>query len=146
MCETKPGAIRALEDQEAAADSIRADNKSLLAAFGRWLEQGGLKEKTIRKHLENTDFYINHFLLYDDLNSAAGGAVAVGWFFDWFFPRKAIWSSPAAVKENVASLKKFYKFMVQSGQTDESDYRFLLLSVKEDMPQWLAHYEDDYGW
>mgnify|MGYP001051781747 CR=1 FL=1 len=135
-----------IDDLDSAANRIREENTRILADFERWLAESGLKDKTIRKHVGNVEFYVNHYLLYDCLDRAGAGAVGINGFFSWFFPRKAMWSSPAAVKENVASLKKFYKFMVESGQTDESDYLFLLQSVKEDMQQWLAHYEDIYGW
>lgn len=146
MVVTKPPVPRDIETFETAADEVRAENRDLLAGFERWLADSGLKEKTIRKHLGNVEFYLDHYLLYYGLTPAAEGATAIDGFFTWFFPRKAVWSSQAAVKENVASLKKFYMFIFEAGLTQGADYFFLRQSLKEDMPAWLAQYEDDDVW
>ena len=38
-------------DYDQQADKIRAENAVLLKGFRTWLEELGLKEKTVRKHL-----------------------------------------------------------------------------------------------
>ncbi len=68
------------------------------------------------------------------------------WIFNWFFPRKAMWSSTASAKETVASLKKFYKYLAEKNIVEISDYKFLLALIKQDMPEWLEHYKDEYEW
>jgi site-specific recombinase XerD len=133
-------------DFELQANGVREENAVILEAFEKALKMSGLKEKSIRKHLSNIDFYINHYLLYDGLNRAKDGVVSICGFFDWFFPRKAMWSSPSAVKENIASLKKFYHFMMQVELIDDVDYQFLLAVVKEEKDGWLARYEHEYDW
>ena len=47
------------EDFERVSEEIRAENKLILDGFEKWLLASGLKEKTIRKHVQNVDFYIN---------------------------------------------------------------------------------------
>lgn len=131
-------------DFELQARAIREENAVILEAFEKGLKLSGLKEKSIRKHLSNIDFYINHYLPYDGLNRAKDGVVSIHGFFDWFFPRKAMWSSPSAVKESIASLKKFYHFMVQVELINDADYQFLLAVVKEEKDRWLAHYGQEY--
>jgi site-specific recombinase XerD len=136
------------DEFELQAGMIREENAILLDGFRRLLEADGLKAKTIRRHTENIDFYINAYLLYDGLNHAVDGIDAMHGFFDWFFPRKAMWSGAAAVRENVASLKKFYKFMAEAGLVTAADYVQLLHEVKEGLPEWMAHYknEGEDGW
>lgn len=132
------------EDYEKEAEEIRAENKALLHGFGEWLSASGLKAKTVRKHIQNADFYINDYLLYDDCSHAKDGVSSLNGFFNWFFPRKAMWSSKASTKETMASLKKFYKYLAEQGIVEPVDYQFLLSMVKEEMPEWLGHYGDEY--
>jgi hypothetical protein len=129
------------DDFEQQAGKIREHNATLLDRFMRSLESSGLKEKTICKHVDNIDFFLNHYLLYDGLNRAEEGIFQINGFFDWFFPRKAMWSSAAATREYVASLKKFYKFMALAGLVEPVDYVLFLQAIKEALPGWLEHYE-----
>ena len=135
------------EDFEKESEVIREENRILLEEFEEWLRQSGLKDKTIRKHVQNVDFYINDYLLYDSCTPAKEGVSAVNGFFNWFFPRKAMWSSRASTKETAASLKKFYKFLAEMGVMPPADYLFLLAEVKSGMPpEWLENYENEYEW
>jgi len=134
------------EEYEIEAEKIREENKKLLVAFSSWLSENGLKEKTIKKHSQNIDFYINEFLLYDGYRRAIDGISSVSSFFDWFFPKKVMWSSIAATKENVSSLKKFYKFLVEQKLLDIADYHSLLSTIKEEMSDWQSHYSEEYEW
>jgi len=49
-------------DYDRQADEMRAENVVLLEGFETWLEDSGLKEKTVRKHLGNVSFYIDDYL------------------------------------------------------------------------------------
>ena len=132
------------EDYEKAAEITRSDNKILLEEFVKYLEAGGLKQKTVAKHVGNVDFYINVYLLYDDITEARDGVPSISGFFNWFLPKKAMWSSPSSVKENVTSLKKFYKYLSEKGRIDVSEYQFLLGTVKEEKAEWLEHYHEEW--
>ena len=134
------------EDFEKESKAIREENRILLEGFEEWLRQCGLKDKSIRKHVQNADFYINDYLLYDSCTPAKEGISAINGFFNWFFPRKAMWSSRASTKETAASLKKFYKFLAEMGVMPPADYLFLLAEVKSEMPEWLENYENEYEW
>ncbi len=80
----------------------------------------------------------NEFLLYDDAIEAANGAGSIGMFLGYWFIRKAMWSSKTAIKENAASLKKFYQFMLEKGKISKELFEYLKEAIKEDMPDWLA--------
>ena len=132
------------EQYEEQAEKEREDNRKIIHQFRKWLVEKGLKEKTINKHVDNILFYINEYLLYEEAIPAEEGITSINEFFNWFFPRKAMWSSLTSTKETVASLKKFYKYLVEIGLVDEEDYRFLLSEVKHNMDEWLEHYDDQY--
>ena len=130
---------------ERACAKIRKENAKLLADFEQWLSEKGLAEKTIERHVENVEFYINTFLLYSDAVSAKKGASELSSFLgDWFI-RKAIWASPTSIKQIAASLKKFYTFIHEQRHIDADDLQDLKETIREEMPDWLAtlkHYDD----
>jgi uncharacterized protein YneR len=119
--------LRDYSDYEQEANKIRSENAELLDGFKAWLAESGLKEKTVNKHAGNVSFYINEF-------------------FNWFFPRKAMWSSVASTKETVAGLKKFYGYLVDAGTVETGDYQEFLAEVKREMPEWLDHYRNLEEW
>ncbi|MFW5893618.1 MAG: recombinase [bacterium] len=133
------------EQYEKECRRIRAENEKLLAAFADWLSAKGLAESTIRRHCENMDFYLNHFLLYEDAEEATSGVTKVDMFLGEWFIRKAMWANQAAIKSNAASLKKFYTFMVEKGKVEKEDLDELKQDIKAGMPEWLetmARYDD----
>ena len=134
------------KDFEKESEATREENGVLLEGFEKWLRQSGLMEKTIKKHFQNIDFYINDYLLYDSCTAAKDGVSSINGFFNWFFPRKAMWSSRASTKETAASLKKFYKYLAELGLTPPADYLFLLAEIKSEMSKWLENYENEYDW
>ncbi len=97
-----------------------------------------LKEKTVNKHTENIDFYINEFLLYDDATEAKDGICEVGMFLGYWFIKKTMWASASSTRSNAASLKKFYSFLYERGMVEKEDLTFLKETIKEEMPEWLA--------
>ena len=134
------------ENYEVDEKIFRKENNKLLAKFRLWLSKSGLKEKTIRKHSQTIEFYINDYLLYSECIPAKDGISAVSGYFNSFFPRKAMWSNKSSTKANVASLKKFYKFLAEVGEIDIVEYHILLNTIKEEMHEWLSHYSNEYEW
>ncbi len=124
---------------------IRKTNKRLLKEFEVWLESSGLKEKTIRDHVMNIDFYINEYLLYEEATKARDGAGLVDMFLGYWFIRKAMWASKTSIRGNAASLKKFYTFMHGKGLIESKDLNDLKATIKTEMPEWLetlARFDD----
>jgi site-specific recombinase XerD len=124
-------------EYEEACEQIREENEALLDEFAAWLEQKRLSEATIRRHRENVDFYINEYLLYEDAIEAKDGASDISMFLGYWFIKKAMWASPAQIKSNAASLKKFYAFMQEKGEISPEELSQLNETVKEEMPEWL---------
>ncbi len=131
------------ENYEAQIETQRQANDVLLEQFTNWLKSTGISDKTVRNHVSNIDFYINEYLLYEDVIEAKDGVDAVGVFFDYWFPRKAMWSSASAVKSNCTSLKKFYSFMLEKGHIETGQFIELKNIIKEDINAWLAIYAEN---
>ncbi len=126
---------------EEACERIRAKNEQLLSEFEEWLYLSRLSKKTVRKHVNNIELYINHFILYEEPLEASAGVYMVGMFLGYWFIKKTMWASKAQIKENAASLKKFYLFMYEKGEVSEESYEQMVEGIKESMPEWLATME-----
>lgn len=130
--------MKSYEQYEKECKRIRKENDNLLNDFKKWLIDKKLSKKTIDKHVSNANFYINEFLLYEDAIEAADGVSSMGMFLGYWFIRKAMWSSKAAITENAASLKKFYEFMLEKKKISKESFEYLKETIKEDMPDWIA--------
>lgn len=126
------------EKYEAACEAIRTTNNELLDLFEKDLVLAGLSPKTIRSHLSNVDFYINEYLLREDLTPMGDGVGMIDDFLGNFFIRKCMWSTPSTIKSTAASIKKFYKCMLDNGNIKKKEYDYLCSEIKEGMEQWQA--------
>ena len=124
------------EDYQKLYEEQLAKNKEYLKIFKEDLEASGLKPETIRRHMDNANFYINTFLLREEPNPIDAGAYMIDSFLGDFFIRKCLWSTPATIKSTAASIKKFYKSMMRHGILADGDYEFLLYSIKLGMEEW----------
>ena len=126
------------EQYEIECERVRKSNGELLADFGAWLRKSNLADNTIRKHVYNIDFYINGYLLYEEVIEPQNGINWVSMFLGYWFIKKAMWASEAAIKSNAASLKKFYTFLHERELVSQENLESLKETIKEQMPDWLA--------
>lgn len=132
------------EEYEKAVEKITKVNEQYLILFQEYLLEKGLKDKTIRNHLNNVSFYINDYLNYYDPQEMVKGCYDISGFLgDWFI-HKAMWSSRESIKSTAASIKKFYKCMLEKGHVSKADYQYLVETIKEKMPDWLENMDDYY--
>lgn len=124
------------EQYEKECEKIRKDNDECLKLFENDLILSGLSQKTISRHFTNVDFYINEYLLYEDACPMEDGVWKIDDFLGFFFIRKCMWSTPGTIKSTAASIKKFYKSMLNHGKIDKEDYDYLCFQIKEGMVQW----------
>lgn len=123
------------EKYEKECEKIRSDNAGLIQIFKSDLEAKGLSPKTINAHVDNVDLYINDFLLREDAEPMESGLGRLDTFF-YFFIHKCMWSTPGNVKTTAASLKKFYKCMMEHEKIDKEDYQYFCETLKEGIPVW----------
>ena len=119
-------------------EQIKKENNELLENFKKWLQETGLSEKTINSHVNNAKFFINEFLVYEEAIPASEGGLHISMFLGYWFIKKAMWASPAEIKANAASLKKFYTFLQKSGTIEEKELEDITKTIKEEMPDWIA--------
>ena len=96
---------------------FEVSNQPILDDFEAWLEQSGLSEKTVKTHVSNIDFFTNYLVYYEPLKKLDEAKEGDVWMFlaDWF-PRKALWASATSVKSYLASFKKFFRWMGETGR------------------------------
>ena len=126
------------EKYEQACEKIRKSNEKLLAQFENWLVEKNLGQNSIDKHIENIEFYINDYLLYEDAYEPEDGVSSVNMFLGYWFIRKAMWASETSIKSNASSLKKFYTFMFEIGRVDKEELEEMKLTIKENMSNWIS--------
>lgn len=133
------------EEFEAACDREREKNQQYLDLFEQDLKAAKLSPKTISKHLDSLDLYLNLYLLREDVYAMEDGVGMIDSFLGYFYIRKCMWSTPSSIKTTAASIKKFYKSMLQHGKIPQEDYDELCEVIKENMDDWCrdcAQYND----
>ncbi|MEZ9051965.1 hypothetical protein AB6E87_22090 [Vibrio sp. 10N.247.311.64] len=128
------------EEYEELADNQRDENYKLLEEFESYLADAGLTAITIKKHMSNLDFFVNDYLLYEEIITPEDGISSVNFFFNSWFPRKAMWSSPKSVNANCTVLKKFYSYLLSKKIIITEECSDLNKCIKLNKSEWLTHY------
>lgn len=129
-------------DYDVEYEKMMSRNHKFLEIFYNDLYEKGLTQKTLKKHLNNVSFYINDFLNYYEITDMKEGCYKIDEFLGSWFIKKAMWSNKTAIKENGASIKKFYKCMLDHKFIDEKSFNVLCRTIKEMMPQWIEKVEE----
>ena len=136
-----------MEDYEVELEKNIKRNKKFINEFEKWLIAQKLGNKTIRKHLNNIDLFINDYVNYYEVTKMEDGiSSAYSFLNDWFI-RKCAWSSVTSIKETAASIKKFYQCMSEKGYVSSEDYKFLCRMIKDNMDNFIdsfMEYEEEW--
>jgi site-specific recombinase XerD len=126
-----------MSDYDQEVEKIRACNQPILDEFQSWLENSGLAPNTVKNHLDNIDFFSKYLVYYEPLTKLdeSDGGDIYGFLGDWF-PRKAMWASKASTRSNMASFRKFFRFLRESGRIDEE--------IENDVRDTLIEYRDEF--
>lgn len=125
------------EEYEAQCDIQRQKNKEYLEIFRNELQGAGLKPKTIDRHLENVDLYINSYLFQEEpMDMQEGCGDRIDDYLGYYYIYKCMWSTPGNIKTTAASIKKFYKSMCDHEYVDKTAYKELCQTIKENMEMW----------
>ncbi|HEY6410369.1 MAG TPA: hypothetical protein VIY29_23195 [Ktedonobacteraceae bacterium] len=124
---------------EQRVHAIQLANQPILDGFENWLKQLGLSEQTIKDHVDNMRFFAHYLLLYAyslrRLDEATEGNV-YDFLEDWF-PRKALWASVSSMKVYLASFKKFFTWMGETGLGSPETVEDVLSTLKDSRPLFL---------
>lgn len=124
-----------LEDFTPEQLDIMDKNDSFLKEFCEDLIKSGLKENTISGHYANTSLYLDWLACIISKPMQEGLHEIDNFMGDPHF-LGLVWPSPDKIKKIAASLKKFYKSMLNRSHISESGYREFLKTVKEKLPAW----------
>jgi len=131
-----------LDNYESKLEEIKKVNEKYLSEFENWLKEKKIGQKTINSHISNMDFYLNVYLNYYDITTMEDGVYDVYDFLgDWFI-QKCLYASKTSIKENAASIKKFYKCMSELGYISKEDYESLATMLKDNMDVFLSSLDD----
>lgn len=130
-----------MEDFEFKIEENKKRNKKYINEFENWLNEKKLVKKTIRKHLNNIDLYINDYLNYYDVTEMEDGINCIHSFLDGWFIEKCLWVSKNSLKETATSIKKFYQCMSENNYVSQEDYKSLCSFIKENMEEFLEQVE-----
>ena len=130
-----------LESRETNRKSVIETNNHLLKLFEKDLVQSGISEKTINRHLSNVDFYINTYLLREEIYPMEYGVNMIDEFLGDFFIRKCMWSTPGNIKSTAASIKKFYHSMLTHSKISKKDYDYLCSEIQDGLETWQLNCE-----
>jgi hypothetical protein len=111
--------------------------------FEAWLERSGLSEKMVKTHVDNINFFTTYLVYREPLKKLDEAASGDVWMFlvDWF-PRKALWASVTSVRSYLASFKKFFRWMGETGHVSPETVTDVLDTLKEGRDEFLASVDD----
>lgn len=124
-------------DYDKKVEENRKRNEKYIKEFENWLKEKGLVDKTIRKHLNNVDLYINDYLNYYEITKVEDGIDDVYSFLSGWFIEKCLWASKNSLKETAASIKKFYQYMSENNYVRVEDYNEMSYFIKDNMDEFL---------
>ncbi len=131
---------------EQRVQAIQLANQPILDGFEHALRQSGLREQTIKDHVDNIRFFAYYLLLYAHslrrLDEATEGSV-YDFLEDWF-PRKALWASVTSMKIYLASFKKFFQWMGATGLVSPETVADVLSTLKDDRNFFLRKVAEEF--
>lgn len=133
------------EENEKTCESMIEENNRWIDVFRAELREQGLSSKTIQRHVTNVDFFFNHYLARLNGCSAEEATSYLDDFMGDFFVHKCMWSTPETIKSTAASIKKFYKCLLQNQRISKECYREFCDVIKGNMYFWQAACADFNG-
>jgi site-specific recombinase XerD len=118
---------------EQQVQAIQHANQPILDGFEHSLKHSGLSEQTIKDRVDSVRFFARYLLLYAyslrRLDEATEGNV-YDFLEDWF-PRTALWASVSSMKVDLASFKKFFTWMGETGLVAPETVADVLSTLKD---------------
>ena len=130
-------------DYENQRKVICKQNSSYLQLFEADLH--GLAHKSIKRYLQNVDFFLNTYLLFDEANplSMQDGVNAIDDFLGYFLEEKTYFTD-STKRSFVTSLRKFYKSMAKHGKITPEQYEDVVESLQDGGAEYKALLKDLY--
>ena len=126
-----------MDNTERKLEKNKKRNEVYIQEFEFWLKEKDLVPKTIQKHIDNIELYLNDYLNYYEITKMEEGIFEVYSFLNDWFIRKCLWASKSSIKENASTIKKFYQCMSEKGYVKVDDYKLLCEEIKDNMSEFL---------
>ena len=128
-----------MDDFDNQCKAIEEHNKPILDGFAAWMIDLGLSPKTVRNHVDNVNFFSSFLVSNEDLKRLDEAEESdISTFLGFWFHRKAMWSSVESTKSNIASFKKFFRWMRDTHAMPSDVVDDILITLKEDRDEFLA--------
>ena len=125
------------EENKVKYNQYKKENDECLKLFKMDLENAKLAEKTISKHMDNVEMFLNEYLLSEDPDPMQKGARMLHKYFGGYYIYEYLFATPGTVKTTAASIKKFYKSMLDHEKITKDDFDYLVLDIKQNMEDWM---------
>ena len=126
-----------MSNYEVELEKNKKRNEKFLKEFSEWLDSKNLSPKTKKNHLGNVEFYLNVYLNYYEVTKMEEGIFEVRGYLNGWFIEKCAFASRTSIKENAASLKKFYQCMSEKEYVKVQDYKKLCMILRESMDEFF---------
>ena len=131
-----------MEDYKEWEKKVKANikrNEKFIKEFTSWLEEKDLAKKTIKKHINNIQLYLNEYLNYYDITPMEEGIDEAYSYLSGWCIEKCLFASKTTIKENIASIKKFYNCMSELGYVSKEDYKDLCEELNDSIDEILEY-------
>lgn len=118
-------------------DKKQKENEKYLEIFRKSLVSKGLSVKTIDKHCSNVSFFLNDFLNYYEFQDMTEGCYLIDEFLGEWCIEKCLFASKNYIKNSAASIKKFYRCMLENNYISNIEYDYLCSAIKNNKGNWL---------
>lgn len=124
-------------------ENFNQQNSSYLHLFEADLH--GFAPRTIKRHLQNMDFFLNTYLVFDEACplTMEEGVNAIDDFLGYFLEEKTYFTD-STKRSFVTSLRKFYKSMAKYGKITPEQYEDVVESLQDGGAEYKALLKDLY--
>ena len=125
------------EDDDFYPDDLPEENHGYMMAFQKDLAASNLTSQTINHHLENADLFLNEYLWGWEEEHMEDGVARIDSFFMDYFIDQWPWASQTSIRQTAASIKKFYRSMLNHGKIAENEYQLVEKTIQCRKGRWL---------
>ena len=139
----EPDDILSMDEVDKLLSKQVKDNEKLIIQFEEYLTSQNLSPKTIKKHCNNIDFYLNTYSIREEIVKPAKAIYFLDDYFGYFMPHKTMFGSVSDTKSQITSLKKFYKYLLDINIIPKNDYNDMLENIKVNKQDWFDVYDNE---
>ncbi len=125
------------EDDDFYPDDLPEENHGYMMMFQKDLAASNLTSQTINHHLENADLFLNEYLWGWEEEHMEDGIARIDSFFMDYFIDQWPWASQTSIRQTAASIKKFYRSMLNHGKVSEDEYQLVGKTIQCRKEKWV---------